>query len=429
MASQESLWRNPSFSRLWIAQIVSNAGSQITRVALPLTAVLTINATPAQMGMIGTASSLPNLLFSLFVGVWVDRSQRRPLLIAADLGRALLLGSIPIAVFIGQLTFIHLLVVAFGMATLGILSTIASVSILPTIVSDDQLVEANGKLSSSSSFLQIAGPSLAGGLVQLVTAPIAIIGDAISYFLSAFLLRGMITDEAMPKAAQARRNMWQEIGEGIHELFRTPVLQALTISSAVGALGNAVYRTMFILFVTRDLGMSPLLIGIVYTCGGVGALLGALIVEPTTRVMGVGRAIVLGNFLWAAGMIVIPLAIFVAGIMIPVTAPISSMLGISEAFLIVCVGEAISSIGATIYSVAQMSLRQHITPTHLFGRSTAARRFFVLGLSTGGAALGGVLGTVIGVQPTLLIGALGMGAGFIVVLFSAVIHVKSLKTE
>src|SRR5918997_3745420 len=176
-----SLWRNGSFVRLWFAQTVSNAGSQITYVALPLTAVLVLGATPAQMGLLGIASRAPNLLFDLFAGVWVDRTRRRPILVGADLGRALLIGTIPVAALLGYLTFAQLYIVAFAVGTLAGFFSLASISLLPSLVKGQQLVEANSKLAITDSVMTIAGPSLAGGLVQLIGAPRAIIVDAISY--------------------------------------------------------------------------------------------------------------------------------------------------------------------------------------------------------------------------------------------------------
>ena len=166
-----SLWRNPSFVRLWFAQTVSNAGSQVTALALPLTAVLVLGATPVQMGFLGIAGRAPNLLFDLFAGVWVDRTRRRPILVGADLGRALLLGTILIAAAFGYLTFAQLYLVTFVVGTLTAFFSLASISILPSLVKREQLVDANSKLAITDSILTIAAPSAAGGLVQLLGAP------------------------------------------------------------------------------------------------------------------------------------------------------------------------------------------------------------------------------------------------------------------
>lgn len=182
-----SLWRNAAFLRLWIAQVVSNAGAAITTVALPLTAVLVLGATPAQMGLLGLAGSLPNLVFGLAAGVWVDRARRQRMLVGADLGRALLFASIPVAAALGHLSFGQLWAVAFLAGTLAVFFQIAAVA-LPSLVAPAQLVEANSTLSVSDSVISIAGPGLAGGLVQLLGAPRAIVADAASYVLSALPL-------------------------------------------------------------------------------------------------------------------------------------------------------------------------------------------------------------------------------------------------
>ena len=406
-----TLWRNPAFMRLWLAQVLSNAGTQITTIAFPLTAVLALNATPTQMGLLGIAGSLPNFLFGLFAGVWVDRVRRRPILVGADIGRAILFASIPVAAFLGHLTFVHLVVVVFATTTLSVFFIITSVSVLPSLVEGDQLVEANSKLATSDSVLTIAGPSIAGALVQLVSAPIAIIIDALSYVLSAVCLGRIATNEASPRANQRSSTMWSEIGEGIRELLRTPLLRALTTSAAVGSLGGAMQGTVFMLFLTRNLHLSPAVIGLVFTCGGVGSLFGALGAGRTAQRIGTGHAVALGSFLWAIGALV------------------PSFAGLTGASVfVVCVGQGLISIGATLYSINQMSLRQQLTPVRLMGRVTAARRFLLFSMSAIGAALGGLFGGMFGLRATLIIGAVGLGMSFLLIFFSPVRDVRALVT-
>lgn len=397
--SSPSLWRNSSFLRLWFAQAASNVGSQITAIALPLTAVLVLGATPLQMGFLGIASRVPNLLFDLFAGVWVDRSKRRPILVGADLGRALLLGTIPLAVMLGYLTFAQLYIVMFLSSTLTAFFTLASISILPLLVKREQLVAANSTLATTDAVLTIAAPGAAGVLVQLVGAPKAIIADAVSYVVSALSLRGIASSENMPDRSQ-RRSIWVEIGEGFRELIRTPVLRALAVSVSVGTFGLAVQETVLILFFTQKLGFAPATIGLIYACGGIGAVLGAVLSRHVAQRMGMGRAVVVGSFLWAVGVLVIP---FVG----------------AQPFL-VGAGQFIAMVGSTIWSVNQMSLRQQTTPAGLFARATAARRFLMISLQIGGAALGSLLGVTIGLQATMIFGAVGLIAGFLLVWFSPV---------
>ncbi len=261
------MWHNRAFSRLWFAQAVSRAGSEITNLALPLTAALTLGATPVQMGLLGIAQRLPELFFGLLAGVWVDRARRSPILVGSDLGRALLLGTIPLAAMLGYLTFAQLYVVAFGVGTLTVFFSLASISILPALVRREQLVEANSKLAMSDSVLTIAGPSAAGGLVQLVGAPRAIVADALSYVLSALSLVGVGGAEKSLDRQQ-RAGVWGEIGQGIRELWRTPILRALAVSVSIGTFGAAMEQTVLVLFLGRALDLPPATIGLVYAFGG-----------------------------------------------------------------------------------------------------------------------------------------------------------------
>ena len=408
-----SLWRNRAFLRLWFAQLVSNAGTQITGLALPLTAVLALGATPAQMSLLRIANFLPELLFALVAGVWVDRARRQPILVGADLGRALLLVSIPLAALIGYLTFAQLYVVAFAVSTLTVFFSLASISILPALVTKAQLVEANSKLALSDSVLSIAAPSAAGGLIQLVSAPRAIVVDAVSHVLSALSLRGVGAAEASPRRGRGRGGTWREIGEGVRELVRTPLLRSLTLSASVGAFGAAMQSTVQLLFLVRELGLTPALIGLAAACGGGGSLVGAASAGRASRRLGAGPAIVLGSFLWAVGALVVPLA---------------GLGGLTAAALpLIGAGQAITSIGGAIWGVNQMSLRQAITPVGLFGRATAARRVPMFGMQVAGAALGGLLGGTIGLRATLVVGAVGLVAGFVLLLFSPVREVHNLS--
>jgi MFS family permease len=400
-----SLWHNHEFLRLWFARAVSSAGSRITGVALPLTAVLALGATPAQMGLLGIAGTLPNLVFGLVAGVWVDRARRRPVLVSADLGRAILLGSIPAAAFIGHLTLIHLLIVAFAAGTLSVFFQIASVAVLPAVVRKEHLVEANSRLATSDAIIAIAGPSAAGGIIQIVGAPRAILADTASYVASALALRGVGTTERRP--SRARRSLWREIGEGLHELVRTPLLRALAVAGCVGALGTAAQGTVFMLFLVHSLSLTPATIGLVLACGGGGALLGSLWARRTARLLGTGLAVILGQGLWTTGGLLMALA-GLAGPLLP----------------LLVAGQVTSSAGATVYTITQTSLRQGLTPTELLGRVTAARRFLIFSLAPAGAALGGYLGSAIGLRPTLVVGSIISTLALLVLLLSPVRQVR-----
>jgi MFS family permease len=400
-----NLWQNHSFLRLWLAQVVSNAGSNITSVALPLTAVLVLGATPIQMGWLGLASSLPNLLFGLVAGVWVDRSQRRPILVGADLGRALLLGTIPLAAWLGTVSFVHLWIVTFCAGTLTVFFQIAAIAMLPAIVSPQQLVEANSKLSISDSVLAIAGPGLAGGLIQLLSAPKAIVVDALSYLLSAFTLRGIGATESAPAALQKR--FFYEIGEGIYELVRTPLLRMLTITSSLGMLAGSLQSTVQMLFFVNELHFSPAVIGVVLASSGVGSLIGAAASGWLAHRLPVGQTLALGKLLWIVGSLLI----------------VGAGSG-GQALLLAAAGQTMIGLGMSIYFVNQLSLRQVITSVHLLGRVTAARRFVLFAVAALGALLGGFLGGTIGLQATLLAGVAALAGELLLILISPLRHAQ-----
>lgn len=381
-----SLWRNRGFLRLWVAQVVSNAGTSITNVALPLTAVLVLGATPAQMGLLGLAGSLPNLLFGMAAGVWVDRTRRRPILVGADLGRALLLGSIPAAAALGHVTFLQLWLVSFLAGSLTVFFQIASIAVLPSLVTRAQLVQANSALTVSDSVIAIAGPSAAGGLVQIVGAPRALIADAASYVLSALSLGGI--GSAEPKAARKRGALAGEIAEGIRALLGTPLLRVLTATSSVGIFAGALQGTLLILYLSRGLALAPAAIGLALSCAGVGSLVGAACAGPVARGIGAGPTMIVGKALMLVGALLVALAGIAGGPLPWVVA-----------------GQTLAGIGTPMYFVTQISLRQALTSGHLLGSITAARRFILYSAAAAGAALAGVLGGTIGLRATLLVGA------------------------
>ena len=260
-------------------------------VALPLAAVLVLGATPTEMGLLAAAGSLPNLLFGLVAGVWIDRVPRKPILIWADIGRSLLLVTIPVAAWLSQLSFLHIWVVTFAAGTLTVFFQIAAISVLPALVEKRQLVEANSRLSTSEAVISIAGPAAAGGLVQLFSAPRVILVDAVSYLLSALALAG-VAEEEPQSAAQADRvdapetangirgavaSIVSEVGEGVYELLRTPLLRTLTITSSLGMLAGAISAAVQMLFLVNQLDFTPSIIGIVAACGGIGSLAGAML--------------------------------------------------------------------------------------------------------------------------------------------------------
>jgi MFS family permease len=362
------------------------------------------------MALLLLADQLPNLLFGLLAGVWVDRRRRRPLLVGADLGRALLLGSIPAAAFLGRLTFAQLYVVSFLSATLALVYQLANVALLPSLVPRAQLVEANGKLTVSKSLISIAGPGAAGALVQLLSAPKAILVDAVSYLLSGASLVGIRVSEPSQVATKSRP-LWGEVAAGVREVVRTPVLLALSLATGVSILGGNVQTSVQLLFLVNILHFSPALIGLIGAADGAAAVLGALVAGRVTRQFGVGPVILLCVAVYETSHLLVP----VAGLP-STTVPL----------LFVVAAGLLSGLSYTIYEVNQVSLRQSITPPSLLGRTTGARRFLIFCAAPLGAAVGGYLGDAIGLRSTLFVGVSISLLSCLVIVFSPVRHVRNL---
>lgn len=388
--NSQNLWRHAGFLTLWAGQTVSLFGSRITLLALPLTAVLALHASAAQMGLLAAAGSAPWLIVGLPAGVWVDRLRRRPLMVAADLGRALLLFSVPLAAWLGRLHLEQLYLVQFLVGVLTVVFDVAYQSWLPSLVPSEHLVEGNSKLEMSDSVAQIAGPGLGGVLVQVLTAPVAILADALSFLVSALLLSSIRTHEAAPPRAD-RGSMRREIAEGLRLVLGNPLLRALAGSSATFNLFDSVLFSVYVLYMVRALGLSAGAIGLVFGLGGVGGLLGALLVGPITRRVGLGRTLTAAVILAALAEILIAAA---GG---PALVAASILTG----------AEAIVEFGAVIFAINAVTLRQTRTPEQLLGRVNATSRFATWGVGPVGALLGGALGQAVGLRQTVLLAGLG----------------------
>lgn len=375
------------FRRLWAALSVTLVGSEISILAMPLIAALTLGATPLQMGLLGAAGQAPFLLCSLPAGILADRVRRRPVLVAADLSAAALLVSLPLSMPWGGPTFGHLCAVAFGLGTCAVVTDVAHYAYVPTLVGRDRLTESNSRLQISYSAAEAAGPGLAGALIQLLSAPIAVLLDAVSFVVSAVLLRSIRTPE--PRPTGGRRT---GPGEGFRLLIGHPLLRPIVVTGALTALFDSGLLALYVLYATRELGLSPVVIGLVFAAGGAGAIPGALVARWAGRRFGVGPAIIGGWALAGFAPLVVPLA---AG---PV-AVVAVLLGAARAF---------GWLAFTVANIHQWSLRQSVTPDHLAGRVTAAHRFIVCGAGALGALGGGALASVIGLRPTLAVCAAGI---------------------
>jgi MFS family permease len=389
-APQRGLWRDADFLKLWGGQAVSQLGSQITMLALPLLAVLSLGATPVQMGLLVVAETAPFLLAGLPAGVWADRLRRRPILIATDLGRAGLLLLVPLLAWRGQLRMEHLYAVGFLVGLLTVFFEVAAQAYLPSLVARDQLVDANGKLQTTRSAAQIAGPGLAGLLVQLWTAPVALVLDAGSFLVSALGLWRIRQREPEPEPVAASASVWQEAREGLRVVASSSILRAFAGTVATSNLGFQIVLTVFVLYGTRALGLTAAHIGLVFAAGSIGNLLGALLAERTAARIGAGPAIVGGSALAAVGLLVLPVAQGPMHIVVPLLA----------------LGLFVDGLGSIVADVHMLSTQQAITPDRLQGRVNATTRFLTWGILPLGGLLGGALGATIGLRPTLAVGAL-----------------------
>jgi predicted MFS family arabinose efflux permease len=409
-----TVWRNPSFRKLWVGQAISKFGSHITSVAMAAVAVLALQATPAQMGVLGTFEGLSALLLGLLAGVWVDRLQRRPILIVADLGRALVLVSIPLAALFSTLSMPQLYVVTGLVGTLTVLYNIAHPSYLPSVVTRADLVRANALIGASDAAAEIAGPSLAGTLVQWLSAPYAISIDVGTYLFSAICLARIHTPEPRPMLHE-RPNMWREMIEGLRIVIHHPVLRALAGTTATHRFFGSFIGTIYWLFLVRDLGLSPAIVGVTIGVGGVGAFIGTLVAPRITRRMGVGRTLI-------ASLIVVPL--WSGFLLLPITTwPTNAVIGIL--FVIQLMGDIFWS----IFFINVASLRQAAIPTHLLGRASASLDVVGEGATPLGALVGGAVATVIGARWTWLVGAAGILVGSLWLILSPVRQLHALPSD
>jgi MFS family permease len=401
-----SLWRHPNFLKLWVGQSVSLFGDQITLLAVPLVAVVTLHVPAAQLGILGAMETAPILVLGLMAGVWVDRLPRRPLLIGADLGRAVLLLLIPLAAWLGLLHMLLLYVVAFGVGTLSVFFGVAYQAFLPTLLPREQLIEGNSKLEISRSGAQVAGPAIAGFLVQLVTAPLAILLDAGSFLWSALCVSLIRAPEPAPPPRREQQHLWVEMVTGLRFVLGNPILRAIAGCTGTANLFGNVITTILVLYVVRDLGATAGLLGIIFASSNVGFLFGATLARRIATRFGLGRTLVGAPILASIGALLIP---FARG---PLVLAVPLLIG----------AQFLGSLGGTIYSINQLTLRQTITPERLQGRMSASMRFVVIGAMPIGALLGGILGQAIGLWPTLVVGAAGRLLPVLWVWFSPIRH-------
>jgi MFS family permease len=403
------LLRETPFRRYWSANTVSLFGDQISYLALPLLAVLATGAGPAEMGYLTAAALAPSLLFSLLAGAVIDRFRaKRRVMIAADVGRALLLLLVPVAYALGELRLEHLYVVAFGVGTLAVLFEVSQSTLFVSLVPRSRYVEANTLLNGARAMSFVAGPSAGGVLVQTLTAPVALIVDAVSYLYSALFLARIRPVEPQPSA---RRGLG--LGEGLSFLVRSPVLRATLLGTTTLNLFNYMFAALFVLYVSTELDVSPGLLGAVIGVGSLGSLLGAALTGPVSRRFGIGRAAVAGMLLFPLPLVLVPLA---GG---PAPLVLAALL----------VAEFFSGFGVMMLDIAIGSVQTAFTPEAMLARVAGAKRTINFGIRPIGALIGGFLGATLGVRPTLWIATVGALAGLLWLLPSPVPAMRELPEQ
>jgi MFS family permease len=403
------LWRHRDFLRLWSAETISQFGTQVSFLAVPLVAIIVLDASAFQVALLGTLAFLPFILFSLPAGVWVDRLPRRPILIVGDFGRAVFLLSIPIAHWLDALTLEQLYVVVFLDGILTVFFDVAYQSYLPSLVRRTELVEGNSKLEISRSGAQVGGPGLGGVLVEALTAPVAVLVDALSYVASGLFVLRIRKHEDVPRREGSRSpfaGMRGELSEGLRYVLGHRLLRPIATCTAISNFFNSLVFSILLVYAVRTLELSPATIGVILSVGNVGFLAGAILANRIATAVGVGRAILLGAMLFGPSLLLIPAA--------PPALP--------HPFLAASI--VIAGFGGVLYNITQVSLRQAITPERMQGRMNSVMRFVVWGVIPLGTLLGGTLGSTIGLRPAMWIGAAGASVAFLAIVLSPVRSVE-----
>lgn len=404
------LWRHADFMKLWAGQTISAAGSMISAVAFPLVAALTLNVSPEEMGVLTALGWLPFLLIGLFAGVWADRVKRRPILILCDIGRALVVALIPLSALFDFLTIEFLYIATFVIGSFTVFFDMAWLAYLPVLVSREHIVEANSKMEASYSVTRIVMPGVAGLLVDWVGGPLAMGLDALSFFVSAISFGLIRTPEPPPQPTGQKTNMLADIVEGFRAVFGSPILRWLTLGTGLTNLFNSMISALHVLYVVRELEVTPVLFGIIAAVGGPGTLLGAMLAQRITRRFGLGPTISASLLATATGRGLILLAAPPMWVIMTLLILESLVVGFT----------------VIVFNINVVSLRQSITADHLLGRVNATARFIVFGIFPIGSVLGGILGGAVGLRSALIVAVAGTVLAGAVLFFSPVFRIRNV---
>ncbi len=410
-SARGGLFRHHDFRQLFVGDTISQVGTQLSGLALPVLAVQVLGASAFEMGLLTTFEFLAFLVIGLPAGAWVDRWRKRRVLVTSDLVRALALGSLPVAWYLDVLTLWQMFAVALVVGTCTVFFDVAYQSYLPELVPSDKISEGNAKLQASQSVAQVAGPAVAGGLIKLMGAPLTILVDALSFVGSALFIR-RIRHVDVPADRSQRRALRVEITEGLSFVLKHPLLIRITACTAIGNLFHSMAGALLVLFVLRDLGLDVGALGLAFSVGSVGGLLGALSATRVNRLVGEGRSIPVSALLGVPFGALLPLA----GILIhPMVALTISTFGFS--YVVV------------VYNITQVSFRQRLCPRPLLGRMNASIRFIVWGTMPIGAFVGGVLGQAFGIRAVLWIALAGSALACLPVLLSPLLSMRDMPAE
>ncbi len=410
MAQWRVLVEHPDFRRLFGGSSVSLLGSSVTSVALPLTAVLMLGASPLEMGLLGAAAFLPHLVLGLPAGVWVDRLAYRRVLVGSDLLAAVALAAVPVLAATGLLRMWQLYVVVLITGACGLFAAIAAQSFTPTLVDRRALLPANSALALSNSVVATSGSALGGVLVQLLTAPVAIVVDAVSFLVSAWA-KARITVPGRPiSTPHVQQRLGRDILDGLRAVFAQPVLRGITIAATFGALAGQMQAVIIVLFLVRDLALTPGLVGLVIAIAGLAGIVGAVVGVPLSNRLGHGPAFILGMVLSSLAGLAMAAAAGPALVVLTV----------------LVVAQLLRGWGPSLYGINQQTLRQVLVAPELLSRAQASWRFLVYGMQPIGALLGGWLGALVGFRATLVISSLVMLIGTAAALLSPLRSLRRL---
>lgn len=396
MTLKGNLWHHRDFLKFWTGDTVTQFTGQISGLALPTIAILTLQVTGFQLGVLNALGFIAFPTLGLFVGVWMDRMRRKPVMIVANVIQVATLASVPAAFIFHSLNLYQLYMVSLIVGTTTLFFDVAYQSYLPSLVNRADVVEGNQKLQTSASAAQVIGPSVASGMMQLMGAALSIVWDVVGTLVAVFTLSWIRKPESNPavNSLDTQRHFFTEMKEGIKAITSNKLLWTQAGCTATSNLGTNIFSVAILLFAYRILGVSKGIIGIAFSIGAVGFLLGVLISASFTKRLGLGRAIALsagGSF----ALLIVLLA--------------------NTRFAVLVIGAAyfVANFGIPIYNINQVSLRQIITPNRIQGRMNATMRTIVWGTIPAGALLGGIFSTTFGIIPTIVIGSIVSGSAFL----------------